>query len=160
MVARYPTGTPHLRRRGIRGLWDQMLRFRIPSNPLSRATIRVAGAYSVIQGVGIIWGGDIRWSGVTYSVVRDAPGGPTAWGVIAIIFGVITLTGSAFHHWRVKAVGLLGISGWSLSFAYGFLVATFTEPAAATTAGPAYAFICVTTAILVWIDEEGRDASL
>lgn len=152
MAARYPPATPPTHA-GVKRVWYQMLRFRVQSTPLSRATTWAAGAYSLLQGAGIIWGGNPRFSGVTYSIVREVPGGAYSWGVVAVILGMVILAGSVFHLWRVKAVGLLGMSGWSLSFAYGFLFATFTQPAAATTAGPAYGYICVTTAILVWVDE-------
>ena len=141
------------RRQGPRDMWGQMLRFRIPSTPLTRAHIWVAGSYSLIQGLGILLGGDLRWDATTYSVVRTAPGAPETWGWGAILLGVLILTGSLLRRWRMKAVGLLGLSGWSLAFSYGFTVAIWRESTAATTAGVAYAYICVSTAILVWIDE-------
>jgi hypothetical protein len=136
-------------------MWGEMLEFRIPSNPLSRAHIWAAAGYAIWQGVGIVLGGDIRWTGPTYTIVREAPGGPYAWGAASIALGVMILIGSMLRHWRVKAVGLLGLSGWSLAFSYGFGAAILADPTAGTTGAAAYAYICVSTAILVWVDEAG-----
>lgn len=144
------------RRQRARDFWGHMLQFRIPSTPLSRATIWTAGGYAIWQGVGILIGGAHRWTGPAYSVVLQAPGAPPSWGWASLILGLVIFAGSFGHLWRVKAVGLLGLSGWSMAFATGAQAATMTVATAGTTGGPAYAYIAISTAILVWVEETGR----
>lgn len=146
------------RRERVRDFWGQMLQFRIPSNPLSRAHIWAAGSYAILQGVGIIWGGDLRWIGPAYAIVRQVPGAPPSWGWVSIALGVVIFVGSLTHRWRIKAVGLLGLSGWSLAFAYGLAAATISNATAGTVGGPAFAYVSVSAAVLVWVDEQPRRA--
>jgi hypothetical protein len=126
---------------------------RVPATILARLTIWTAGGFGLLQGVGIALGGYQRWSGPTYAMLRQIPGGPYTWGFGIAAAGAFILAGSALMRWKVKATGLVFMSFWSLVFALSSVQAIIHTPSAGTTAAPTYLYLCVSTLILVFVDE-------
>lgn len=128
----------------------------VTSTILSRMTIWVVGAYALVQGIGIIDGGRIRWAGDAYAVARQVPGAPLSWGVALIAFGVLTLVGSFTRHWWTKTVGLGGLAAWSIFFGFGALFAALQTPTVGTTGPPVYFKDAFVLCILILVDERRR----
>ena len=136
----------------------QVPHYRVQSTPLARRTIRGAGVYALVQGVGIIIGGPGRWSSPSYALLKSVPGGPDAWGWLAVGIGVLILYGSRRRKWAVKSLGMFFLTIWHLAFAVGAAIAALAYPGAGTTAWPIYALVAYWSAVLIWVDEGNADA--
>ena len=124
-----------------------------PATVSARFAIWVFVAYSLWQGSGIVIGGEARWGGPGFILLREAPGAPASWGWALIIFGLLLGAASLMTAWRLKCLALAGISIWSLGFSVGAQYATSTVTTAGTTGGPAYFLICILAAGLIPYDE-------
>jgi hypothetical protein len=136
----------------------------IPASFLGRIAIWAWGLYGIWQGAWTALGGDQRWGGPTYAVLRQLPHPTLTWGVALIICGVLTLIGSGLQMMRkgkrrafvgllLKGAGLVGIAVWCICLAWGGLTAARTYPTAPATAGPTYTAIAVAVIILIFVDE-------
>lgn len=128
----------------------------VASTVLSRMTIWAVGAYAIVQGIGIIQGGAARWVGDAYAVARQVPGAPLTWGVAMILFGVLTLVGSASRRWWLKTIGLGGIVAWSIFFGFSALAAALHNGSVGTTGPPVYFKDAIVVAVLILVDERRR----
>lgn len=143
----------------LRNLADRFYELRIPSTILSRSTIWVWGCYAIVQGLGICWGGIDRWSGAAFTTIRHLPGSPYSWGIPLAVAGAVIIFGSLRRSNRIRNVGLIGASVWSVCFASGALSATLR--ANASTTGPPVYFVCMLAmCILVFVDERPPHATL
>lgn len=139
--------------RGVLKVAKQIHHFRVPATTLSRRTIRGAGYYAIIQGVGILIGGPGRWTSPTYALLRGVPGAPASWAGVAIGLGAVILVGSYTRRWIIKSSAMFLLCVWHVCFATGALVAAFQFPGAGTTATPIYYLVAYWTAALIWVDE-------
>jgi len=128
-----------------------------PGTVAARTTIWAFVVYSLVQGAGIILGGDIRWTGPAYTLLREVPGAPESWGWALAILGLALGAASLVKSWWLKLFALGGISTWSLGFSVGAYGATTAVETAGTTGGPAYLLIAVVAAILIVPDEARKD---
>lgn len=94
-----------------------------------QAITRTVGAYAMVQGVAIVLGGRERWSGPSFVRALQLPGAPASWGWILALLGLLVLA-STFAwtqagvrplSFRAVALGLFGISAWSMFFALTFV---------------------------------------
>lgn len=130
--------------------------YRVRATPLSVATTYAAAGYGIWQGVGILIGPPSRFGSQTFVLIRQSP---EAWGLAALMLGMCVAYGLVAQHFVIKAIGLTGLSIWSLVFASTALNAYAHSPLAAPTAPPAYYFISVVLAILVWSDPKGTNSA-
>lgn len=124
-----------------------------PGTVAARATIWTFVIYALWQGAGIVLGGEARWSGPSFTYLRDTPGAPASWGWALVCLGLLLGCASLCTSWWLKCFALAGMSVWSLGFASGAQYATTTVDTAATTGGPAYLLIAIIAAILILPDE-------
>ena len=114
--------------------------------------------YGIIQGVGMIAGGEQRLGGPAYLMMREVPHTALTWGLWVTIAGTLILTSSISAAWWhgafwMKAIGLLMLSAWCTAFAVSASAATVTIKTAGSTGGPTYLLIAFTSFIVVVIDE-------
>lgn len=127
-------------------------RYRVPATPLSLTSIYAAGVYGVWQGTGILSSGPERFTSPPLRIIGHHP---IIWGLVALASGLLILYAIIRgHHFKLKALGLIGLSGWSLTFASSALNAYLTLPNAGPTGPPAYYFIAAFLLVLVWVDDE------
>lgn len=147
-----------------------LLAARTKASIPARFSTALVAMYALVQGVLIAWGGIERWSGPSFTVIRQLPGSPYSWAAALVLFGLLVAASSLLQlriHsqrgelrlWWLKAFGLLGVSVWSWLFGLGAFSATFTVPEAATTGGPVYLLVSAWSAILILIDEGRHSAT-
>jgi hypothetical protein len=127
-----------------------------PGTVAARASIWAFVLYAFWQGTGIVLGGEARWSGPSFTYLRETPGAPASWGWVLIGLGLLLGFASLSLSWWLKLFALAGISVWSLGFASGAQYATSTVETAGTTGGPAYLLIAVLAAIVILPDESRK----
>lgn len=130
----------------------QVFHYRVNATWLAVATTYAAAIYGIWQGVGLMTSGPERFGSPAFATIRRAP---EVWGLVALAFGVLVLWGVIRRCFYLKAVGLAGLSLWSLSVATMALTAYLSSPIAAPTGAPAYYFIAVNLGILVWSKQKG-----
>lgn len=124
-----------------------------PGTVAARATIWTFVIYALWQGAGIVLGGEARWSGPSFTYLRETPGAPASWGWALIGLGLLLGYASLSLSWWLKLFALGGISVWSLGFASGAQYAMSTVETAGTTGGPSYLLIAILAAIVILPDE-------
>ena len=124
-----------------------------PGTVSARATIWAIVIYCLVQGVGVVIGGAIRWSGPSFEYLRHTYGAPESWGWTLVFLGLMLAAASLLRDWWLKLAALVGIATWSLGFAVGAWSATATVETAATTGGPVYFLVTVIAGIVVIPDE-------
>lgn len=124
-----------------------------PGTVSARATIWAFIVYCLVQGAGIVAGGEIRWSSPAFTYLRQTPYAPESWGWALILFGLVLGVASLTRNWWLKVAALTGIVSWSLAFASGAQYAAAVLPTAGTTGGPVYILVAVVASILVLPDE-------
>jgi hypothetical protein len=126
--------------------------YRVPATWLSVATMYAAAGYGIWQGIGMLTSGPERFGSPAFMTIRRAP---ELWGLAALTFGLWVLAGLLSRQFVVKAIGLAGLSLWSLAVATMALTAYLHSPIAAPTAAPTYYFVTVNLGILVWSQQKG-----
>lgn len=113
-----------------------------------QALTRLFATYAILQGLGIILGGRIRWSSVAFRDALTVPGAPSSWGVVLGLIGAWALaaTFSRRHKNITTAMGCL--SAWHGVFALFFATAALDSHTAATTAVWVYGTVCVCCCVL------------
>lgn len=106
---------------------------------LVQAITRCLSTVMVFLGVAILVGGSKRFSGLSYSFALDTPGAPWSWGTMALIAGLLALSGTFLESNRAVAVGMFVAGFWALFFAITFARAAAKFEQANTTAMVAYA---------------------
>lgn len=131
-----------------------------PMNGLSRSITWAIAAISVGQGIGILLGGPVRWSGPGYTVVRQLPASPYSWGIAILVCAGMALAGIASRTFWLKTVGLFGLSSWTFAFCVGSAWTTWAVPTAGTTGTFAYLLLSVVTALMIFVvdETESQDA--
>lgn len=133
-------------------------RWTTPGTVAARGSIWAFVIYSLVQGAGIVIGGAIRWSGPSYTYLRETYGAPASWGWALVLLGLMLGMASLCRMWWLKLAALVGIATWALCFSVGAHIATAVVPTAGTTGGPVYLLTAVLAAILVVPDESRKVA--
>ena len=124
--------------------------YRVPVTPLSYGTTCAAAGFGLWQGIAIMASKPERFSSASFDGLRNYM---FHFGAAAAIFGVLILAGLLTHSFVIKGLGLTGLAVWSLAFCSVTLKAFLVNLTAGPTGPPAYFFIAIVLAILVWMDE-------
>jgi hypothetical protein len=128
-----------------------LLGYRVPATSLSLTISFVAAVYGTWQGLTIALSDPRRFKNPVYAIMD---GHAPVWGAAVFACGVLILLGLVLRNFWLKAVGLLGLSAWHAIFAIYSFQAELSLPDAASTPTPVYAFVAITLAVLVWMDEK------
>lgn len=102
---------------------------------------RLLATFAVLQGIFIIIGGSERWSGPGFATALQLPGAPPSWGAILLLCGVSAIVGSFRCKPILVAVSHFCGAGWSVFFAFTFVLTALQNEKAATTGIWAYSLI-------------------
>ena len=125
----------------------------------ARLVSRLAAGYCLVQGISIILGDDMRFSGAAYSVAMRVPGAPDIWGAFLLAAGLVMIVGLSAGKDIVAAVGAFMASAWSALFAVAFAVSASKFPEANLTAMWTYgkdAVLFVVLAVVLRTYGKGR----
>jgi lysylphosphatidylglycerol synthetase-like protein (DUF2156 family) len=88
----------------------------------TRLVSRLSAGYCLVQGISIILGDDVRFSGPAYATAMSVPGAPDIWGALLIGAGLLMVFGLSAGRDVIAAVGAFFASAWSALFAVAFAV--------------------------------------
>ena len=121
-----------------------------PANWLS-ATITYALSFGgVVQAALILAGGEPRWSGPSYTLLRNIPGAPTTIALALLVFAVMTGVGMR-HNFALKTLGLFGVASWYAVFTAAFAWTWTIEPRAGSTGPATYGLLVVVTVLMMFV---------
>ncbi len=113
-------------------------------------TAKVMSAFSILQGVGIIVGGDARWTSASYKIALTVPGAPPTWGFLILIPGVFAMIG-LHRSILLSAYSFMLCSAWEFFFALAFIFSAVNDQRASlggfwthTALGSVYAILGAT----------------
>lgn len=120
---------------------------------------QAVGVYALCTGLGMVWGGDVRLMGPSYTQARlfaeQIGARPSLlWGITMAFFGVLVL----IPRKPVCFVGLWGVAGWSVLFALSWVWSVNTVPLAGVTGIFTHAFMACLTTGLILVRVIDRDA--
>ena len=88
----------------------------------TRLVSRLAAGYCLVQGISIVIGDEMRFSGAAYSTAMSVPGAPDIWGAFLIVAGLFMVIGLSAGRDVIAAIGAFLASAWSALFAVTFAV--------------------------------------
>lgn len=126
-----------------------------PANILSRTITWVIGICALGQGCMMFWGGERRFAGPGYTVVRQVMDA-NHWGAFILAGGILVCTGSATRTYWVKALGMFVASLWAFAFCVGSIWTITVVPNSGVTGVCTYLGAGIVTALMAFVDERRR----
>jgi hypothetical protein len=109
---------------------------------------RLTGTWAVVIGVSILFGGERRFSGPSYTYALQLPGAPPSWGVWILVGGLLVVAASLQGQRVMLFAALLVCALWSLSFATCTFLSLLDINDAGGTGTPTYLYIGVLSIFL------------